>query len=172
VRQLPVTLHGDCTLRSLSCCSLYNAMSKRCNICCTLTVYTTGTASPVQFCTVFLAATVTLSTVHSRRSATVQQHCSIPSAHDDSRDTKAMSESEKERIRIHVTRFLGHNGSAKLSRYSHAGSKGEIRCSFYSFLTSALDGDEWLASRPSLLYHSGKGSRYHVQSCLLGYTAV
>jgi hypothetical protein len=45
VRRLPVTSHGDCTLRSLSCCSLYNAMSKRSNICCTLTVYNTGTAS-------------------------------------------------------------------------------------------------------------------------------
>jgi hypothetical protein len=35
----------------------------------------------------------------------------------------------------------------KLSRYLHAGEKGERRYSSYSFLTSTLDGVEWSASR-------------------------
>jgi hypothetical protein len=30
----------------------------------------------------------------------------------------------------------------------HGGAWGERRCSSYSFLTSALDGGEWSASRP------------------------
>jgi hypothetical protein len=30
-------------------------------------------------------------------------------------------------------------------------------CSSYSFTTSALDGDEWLASRPGLALPPGKG---------------
>jgi hypothetical protein len=31
----------------------------------------------------------------------------------------------------------------KLSRYRHAGGKGERQYSFYSFLTSALGGGQW-----------------------------
>jgi hypothetical protein len=37
---------------------------------------------------------------------------------------------------------------SKLSRYCHAGDKGERKYSPYSFLTSALDGGEWSALRP------------------------
>jgi hypothetical protein len=43
----------------------------------------------------------------------------------------------------------GHTKHAvNLSRYRHAGEKGERRYSSYQFLTSALGGDEWSASRP------------------------
>jgi hypothetical protein len=36
-------------------------------------------------------------------------------------------------------------------------SLGERKYSFYSFLTSALDGVEWLASRPGRALPPGKG---------------
>jgi hypothetical protein len=41
---------------------------------------------------------------------------------------------------------------ANLSRYRHAGAKGDRSCSPYSFLTSALDRGERSASRPAALY--------------------
>jgi hypothetical protein len=37
---------------------------------------------------------------------------------------------------------------------------GERRYSSYSFFTSALDGDEWSASRPGRALPPGKGPRY------------
>jgi hypothetical protein len=39
----------------------------------------------------------------------------------------------------------------------HEGAWGEIRYSSYSFTTSALDGGEWLASRPGRTLAPGKG---------------
>jgi hypothetical protein len=48
-------------------------------------------------------------------------------------------------------------GKVKLSRYRHAGDKGERSYSSYSFLTSALDEGERSASRPSRALHRGKG---------------
>jgi hypothetical protein len=47
----------------------------------------------------------------------------------------------------------------KLSCYRHWGDKEE-RYSSYSFLTSALDGDDWSASRPGRALPPGKGTRY------------
>jgi hypothetical protein len=46
----------------------------------------------------------------------------------------------------------------KLSRYRHVGAKGKRYSS--SFLSSALDGGEWSASRPYRAFILGKGSRY------------
>jgi len=77
---LHVSSHGDCTLCSSSGSSSYDAMSKLCNICRTLTVYNTGTASAL-----FSSAQSscchchTLSTAHSRSRANVHPHCSISS---------------------------------------------------------------------------------------------
>jgi hypothetical protein len=45
----------------------------------------------------------------------------------------------------------------KQSRYRYAGDKGERKYSSYSFLTSALDGGAWTASRPGRALHPGKG---------------
>jgi hypothetical protein len=45
----------------------------------------------------------------------------------------------------------------KLSRYTPWRRLGGRRYSFYSFLTSALDGGEWSASRPDRALPPGKG---------------
>jgi hypothetical protein len=45
---------------------------------------------------------------------------------------------------------------------------GERKYSPYSFLTSALDGDEWSASRPVRALPPGKGPRYPLYSRLGG----
>jgi hypothetical protein len=45
----------------------------------------------------------------------------------------------------------------KQSRYTPWWRLGERRCSSYSFLTSALDGGEWSASRPGRALPPGKG---------------
>jgi hypothetical protein len=45
--------------------------------------------------------------------------------------------------------IIKSKSKVKLSLYCHAGTKGERLYSSYSFLTSAVDGDEWSAS------HSG-----------------
>jgi hypothetical protein len=60
---------------------------------------------------------------------------------------------------MHLVLFL-FNKKVKLSRYRHAGAKGEMRYSFYSFLTSALDGGEWSASRLGRALPPGKNPRY------------
>jgi hypothetical protein len=39
----------------------------------------------------------------------------------------------------------------------HEGTWGERKCSSYSFLTSALDGDEWSASHPGRALPPGNG---------------
>jgi hypothetical protein len=44
----------------------------------------------------------------------------------------------------------------KRSSYCHAGDKGERQYSSYSFLTLALDGVEWSASRPSYTLPPGE----------------
>jgi hypothetical protein len=45
----------------------------------------------------------------------------------------------------------------KLSRYRHIGAKGERNCLSHSFLTSALVGGEWSASRLGRPFSPGKG---------------
>jgi hypothetical protein len=45
----------------------------------------------------------------------------------------------------------------KLSRYMPWRRMGERRYSSYSYLTSALDGGEWSASRPGRALPTGKG---------------
>jgi hypothetical protein len=42
----------------------------------------------------------------------------------------------------------------------HEDARGERKCSSYSFLTSALDGGEWSASRPDRALPRGKNPRY------------
>jgi hypothetical protein len=55
-----------------------------------------------------------------------------------------------------VTKFpfvvLKHRNNKNLPRYRNAGTKGERKYSFNSFLTSALDGGEWSASHPGRAY--------------------
>jgi hypothetical protein len=46
----------------------------------------------------------------------------------------------------------------KLSRYRHSGAKGEREYNSFSFLTSALDGSEWSASRTCRVLPPGKKS--------------
>jgi hypothetical protein len=48
-------------------------------------------------------------------------------------------------------------GKSKTVLLRHAGAKGEWRCSSCSFLTAALDGDEWPASLPESNLPPGKG---------------
>jgi hypothetical protein len=45
----------------------------------------------------------------------------------------------------------------RLYRNRHAGDKSESSYSSYSFLTPALDGGEWPASRPGRILPPGKG---------------
>jgi hypothetical protein len=47
-----------------------------------------------------------------------------------------------------------------MSRYFHAGTKGEKKNSFYSFLT-AVDGDEWSVSRPGHALPPGRTPGTH-----------
>jgi hypothetical protein len=47
-----------------------------------------------------------------------------------------------------------------MSHYCNAGTKGERRCSFYSFLTLAVNGGEWSASRPGRALPPGKDLRH------------
>jgi hypothetical protein len=49
----------------------------------------------------------------------------------------------------------------------HGGSCGERRYSSYSFLTSALDGGEWSASRPGRALPHGKDPRYPLYTRLV-----
>jgi hypothetical protein len=49
----------------------------------------------------------------------------------------------------------------KLFRYRHTGAKQERKYSSYSFLTSALNGGEWSASRPGRALPAGNDSRSH-----------
>jgi hypothetical protein len=55
-----------------------------------------------------------------------------------------------------------------LSRYRYTGSKGEVRYSSYSFLTAALDGDEWSASRPGRALALGEDPLYPLDRRLGG----
>jgi hypothetical protein len=50
-----------------------------------------------------------------------------------------------------------YDKQAKLSRYRRAGDKRERTYSFCAFLTSALDGSKWSASRPGRALPPGKG---------------
>jgi hypothetical protein len=56
----------------------------------------------------------------------------------------------------------------KLSRYRHAGDKGERNNSCYSFSTSVLDGGEWSESRPGCALARGKDLRYPLCRRLAG----
>jgi hypothetical protein len=47
-------------------------------------------------------------------------------------------------------------GKVSCPNIRHGGVWGERRYSFYSFLTSTLDGGEWSASRPGRALPSGK----------------
>jgi hypothetical protein len=58
---------------------------------------------------------------------------------------------------ITIEKIDKSKSKGKLSRYSHAGAKEQRRYSSYSFTTSALDGDERLASRPGRALAPGKG---------------
>jgi hypothetical protein len=58
--------------------------------------------------------------------------------------------------------------TAKLSRYMPWRHMGERRYSSYSYLTSALDGGEWSASRPGRALPPGKESRYSLYRWLGG----
>jgi hypothetical protein len=55
--------------------------------------------------------------------------------------------------------FNAHN-KAKQSHYTPRWRLGERKYSSYSFLTSALDGGEWSASRPGRALPRGKDPRY------------
>jgi hypothetical protein len=52
----------------------------------------------------------------------------------------------------------GRYVKVKLSRYRHACGKGERKYNSYTFLTSALGGGEWSASRPGRALLLAKGS--------------
>jgi hypothetical protein len=56
----------------------------------------------------------------------------------------------------------------KQSRYRLAGDKRERKYRSYSFLTSALDGGEWSASRPERALPLGKGTLYQLDRRLNG----
>jgi hypothetical protein len=56
----------------------------------------------------------------------------------------------------------------KLSRYRHAGNKGESRNSSYSFLTSALDEVSVQHHATAALYPRGKEPRYALDRRLGG----
>jgi hypothetical protein len=56
--------------------------------------------------------------------------------------------------------ILRKTKKVKLSHTRHAGDKRERRYSSNSFVTSALDGGEWSASRPGRVLPPGKYSRY------------
>jgi hypothetical protein len=45
-------------------------------------------------------------------------------------------------------------------QHTYEGARGERRHSSYSFMTSALDAGEWLASRPGSVLPRGKEPRY------------
>jgi hypothetical protein len=62
-----------------------------------------------------------------------------------------------------------HHLSKSCPATRHGGTWGEKRYSSYSFLTSALDGGEWSASRPGrALYPRGKDPRYPLDRRLGG----
>jgi hypothetical protein len=95
------------------------------------------------------------------------------SHHNDSKIAfKIITQGQKICVKRNISRYLRINRSqtvvlllnlnelkkAKQSHYTpwwHLG--GERRYSSYSFLTSALDGGEWSASRPGHALHPGKG---------------
>jgi hypothetical protein len=56
----------------------------------------------------------------------------------------------------------------KLSCYHHAGTKGKIRYSFYSFLTSAVDKVSGQSHAPATLYLRGNDSQYPLDRRLGG----
>jgi hypothetical protein len=70
-------------------------------------------------------------------------------------------------ITVFLTSILSFNlqflrkAKVKLSCYCHVGDEAESSCSSYSFLTSALDGGECSASRPSHTLTLGKDPGTH-----------
>jgi hypothetical protein len=63
-------------------------------------------------------------------------------------------------LRLQIADILSILVLRKLSYYSHADAKGERKYSFYSFLTSTLDGGEWSASCPGRALSPGKDPQY------------
>jgi hypothetical protein len=59
-------------------------------------------------------------------------------------------------LRTSATYDTDFRSKAKQSHYTPRRLQGERRCSSYSFLTSALDGGEWSASRPGQALLPGK----------------
>jgi hypothetical protein len=74
----------------------------------------------------------------------------------------------KREIRMILTCFPWSIKKAKQSRHTPWWRLGETRYSSYSFLTSALDGDEWSASRPGRTLPRGKDPRYPLYRRLVG----
>jgi hypothetical protein len=64
--------------------------------------------------------------------------------------------------------LTGAKVKVKLSRYTPWRHVGERKESSYSYLTSALDGGEWSASRPSRDLPLGKGPQYPLNTRLGG----
>jgi hypothetical protein len=56
----------------------------------------------------------------------------------------------------------------QLSRYRHAGTNGERSYGSFSFLTSALDGGEWLRHTPAAIYPRGRTPGTHLIGGWLG----
>jgi hypothetical protein len=63
---------------------------------------------------------------------------------------------------------MGDYTKEKLSRYRHAGDKGERAYSSYSFLTMVLDGVSGQPHAPRVLSHWGKDPRYPLNRRLGG----
>jgi hypothetical protein len=72
------------------------------------------------------------------------------------------------RVSIDPVRALRKSKKVKLSCHHHAGDKAEKIQSSYIFLTSAPDGGEWSASRPSHALPPRKDPRYPLDRRLGG----
>jgi hypothetical protein len=85
---------------------------------------------------------------------TVRTPCPVPLVVGPSGDPRGNSNDVEESRIVWGVKVK----KVKLSRYTpwrHMG--GERRCGSYSFLTSAVDGSEWSASRPGRALPPGKG---------------
>jgi hypothetical protein len=61
---------------------------------------------------------------------------------------------------VHSELFKKRVGKVTLSHYRHAGDKGERMYSFYSFLASVLDGDEFISVTTWPRFTSGEKAPY------------
>jgi hypothetical protein len=69
---------------------------------------------------------------------------------------------------LFFTNYYAAIRKVKLHSHRHVGAKEEKRYSSYSFLTSALDGDECSAARPGSVLLSGKDPQYPLDRRLGG----